>query len=633
MKKFYMLSKSIVLSLSCLFFTIRSQGQASPVAQALPYSQNFSTLAATSGIYPAGWQGWTLPVIDSLVFSTAGPLGNAALLGSSNATITQGGVHNYFGKIGILPTTTINPGLCLALNTTGNSNVQVNFDVMTIRNPFNGTTQTRTCGIDLQYQVGSIAGAWTSVSGLGAGIYQNNTINQVSGTTPQNSQPKSFTLPAACNNQPAVYLRWVECIISGTGTDRPSFAVDNIVSCAINTPTITISGPAAFCSGGTATYTSVITNGGTAPAYQWKKNTITVGTASTVTLNGLVLNDSIVCVLTSNAGCATSPTATSNTIKIGSVNTPPSISSAVITNASCPNAHDGRIDITVTGGTPPYTVCWDTVNTLNGAMFGVTVGSKTPNGPLFNRGIGVAFFIDGTESKELFLTKGITYSFIVMNTIGHTFHISTDSIGGNSTNIVKNGQFPVPTAISNGTYSFKPNGSIQSQVYYPCAIHTFMGWRIHLQDGLCVEDPANFHAGIYTVVVTDANGCATTAQYTMGQSTAPCPVTLNLKVFIEGFYAGNNSLTPLLYSMGLSNDSTACDSITVELHDTTNTNTIIASATPIVHKNGHATPVFPSSVINRSYYIVIRNRNGLETWSKVPLLFNSINMTFDLTTP
>ncbi len=898
--------KSIVLLFSCFSLNLSTYGQSSPATQSLPYSQNFSTHVASSAVYPAGWQGWTLAASDSLVFSTTGPSANSALIGSSTAAITTGGVHNYNQKIGILPSVSVNPGLCLALNTTGNSNVQVNFDVMTIRNPFNGSTQTRISGIDLQYQVGSIAGAWISVSGLTDGVYQNNTTTQTTAiTTPQNSQPKSLTLPAVCNNQSIVYIRWVARIISGSGTDRPSFAVDNLVICTITTPTISISGPGAFCSGQTATYTAVITNGGTAPTYQWKKNGTNAGTGSSVTLNGLVVNDSIICVLTSNLGCATPTTATSNTIKIGSVVTPPTISSAVITNASCPNGRDGTINITVTGGTMPYTICWDTINTMNGVMFGVTTAVKTSSGPLFGRGTSAfGFFIDGIESKELFLTNGIAYSFIVMNTIGHPFHISTDSIGGNSSNLVTNGQFPVPTAIQNGTYTFKPNSSLPSQLYYPCAVHTYMGWRIHPQNGLCVEDPSNLHAGIYTVIVRDANGCTTSAQYTVSESpaiasvsiaaipagsicsgtsviftatptnggtapsyqwkknganvgtnstaysdntlhnadsircvmtsnsacvpiaqvtstkitmtvnpsvtasvsigavpsgaicsgtevtfrasptnggttpsyqwkkngttvgtnsaiyadnalnngdsircvmtsnavcvlgspassttitmtvnpnvtpsvsiaanpagticsgtnvtftatptnggtaptyqwkknetdvginstmysdstlndgdsircvmksNAPCvsgnpasstpviisvtvcqEVILNLKVFIEGFYQGNDSMQPILYNNEASTDSTACDSIAIELHDATEPDTLVAVAKALLHTNGMAEVLFPDLPMNSSYYVVVRHRNGLETWSKDPLLFDSASMSFDFTRP
>ena len=142
---------------------------------------------------------------------------------------------------------------------------------MTIRNPFD-VSNTRINQVDLQYRVGT-TGAFTSVTAISNGLYQNNTTNQITAvTTPQNQLAKLFTLPAACNNQAIVQLRWVQRDFTGVNL-RPGFAIDNISICSSQvTSTISISGPASFCSGGSATYTSTITNGGTAPTYQWKKN-------------------------------------------------------------------------------------------------------------------------------------------------------------------------------------------------------------------------------------------------------------------------------------------------------------------------------------------------------------------------
>ncbi|MCX6292109.1 MAG: MopE-related protein [Bacteroidetes bacterium] len=521
--------------------------QTAPATQLLPYSQNFSTLAATSAVYPVGWQGWTLsssgpPASFGAFRTTAAVTPNQNLTANGTAASTIGVVFNYNGKIGMLPSVTSDPSICLGLNTTGNSNIQVNFDVMTIRNPYDGTTNTVISGIDLQYQVGSTTGAWTSVSGLANGIYQNNTTNQTTAiTTPQNSQSKSFTLPSSCNNQPSVYLRWVERDISGTGS-RASLAFDNIVICPIVTPAISISGPTAFCSGGTSTYTSSITNGGAAPSYQWKKNGTNVGTNSPVlTIGGLAISDQVSCVMTSNFGCVTSATANSNTITVASINSSPVITNAIITNVSCPGARNGAINITVAGGTAPYAICWDTINRSTGTMFGVTVGAKTSGDPYFGRGNLNTYFVNGTEAKELFLTRGISYTFNVL-TPAHPFHISTDSIGGNANFIVNNGQSGAPT--QNGTVSFTPNNTHPSLLFYDCQFHQYMGYRANVVNGYCVEDPVNLPAGIYSVVVTDANGCTTTAQYTISELPSSLSLSANVTgVSCSGVRNGSINLT------------------------------------------------------------------------------------------
>jgi hypothetical protein len=83
------------------------------------------------------------------------------------------------------------------------------------------------------------------------------------------------------------------------------------------------------CAGTSVTFTATPTNGGTAPAYQWFKNTVAVGTGATFTyvpVNG----DVIYVVLTSNAApCATGSPATSNTVTMTVYPIPPA---PVVTN-------------------------------------------------------------------------------------------------------------------------------------------------------------------------------------------------------------------------------------------------------------------------------------------------------------
>jgi hypothetical protein len=211
----------MVFTLSINYFDV--WGQTNPTPQALPYSQDFSSLAHSSTTYPDGWHGWQLATTTSTSFRLTAPTGDRSLFASSTAATTSGNVHNYNGKIGFLNIGSLDLSLTLAINTTGQTNIEVEYDIMTIRNPFDGGTNTRINEVTLQYRVGT-SGNFTNLTGI---EYQNNTDTQTAGTTPQKSETKTVTLPAACNNQPNVQIRWVSREVSGGGA-RPSFAIDNI---------------------------------------------------------------------------------------------------------------------------------------------------------------------------------------------------------------------------------------------------------------------------------------------------------------------------------------------------------------------------------------------------------------------
>lgn len=107
-------------------------------------------------------------------------------------------------------------------------------------------------------------------------------------------------------------------LTSNAPCTSPTIVVSGGLTMTVNptvTPTISISASSTnICSGTSVTFTSTITNGGSSPAYQWKKNGINIigATSSTYTTTSLANNDVIICQLTSNVACATSASNSSN---------------------------------------------------------------------------------------------------------------------------------------------------------------------------------------------------------------------------------------------------------------------------------------------------------------------------------
>jgi hypothetical protein len=126
----------------------------------------------------------------------------------------------------------------------------------------------------------------------------------------------------------------------------PLTATSSGITMTVNSivvPTVAVSisaGSNPTCSGSSVTFTAVPTNGGTAPLYQWKKNTVDIAgaTGSTYSTASLVNGDVISCFVTSNANCASpvSVTSTGITMTVNPVVNPSvSVSITSGTNPSC----------------------------------------------------------------------------------------------------------------------------------------------------------------------------------------------------------------------------------------------------------------------------------------------------------
>ena len=162
----------------------------------------------------------------------------------------------------------------------------------------------------------------------------------------------------------------ISCVLTSNATCATGTpASSNVVSMVVN-PLLPVSitvTPSVnpVCAGFAVTFSTTIVNGGSSPSYLWKVNGAIISAATSSSYSYVPINnDQVVCVLTSNATCATGTPATSNTI-IVSV-TPNPTASITIATAVNPVCAGTSVTFTssITGGGPTPGYQWK-VNGIN----------------------------------------------------------------------------------------------------------------------------------------------------------------------------------------------------------------------------------------------------------------------------
>lgn len=135
-------------------------------------------------------------------------------------------------------------------------------------------------------------------------------------------------------------------------------------------------------------------------------------------------------------------------------------------------------------------------------------------------------------------------------------------------------------------------------------------------------DPATAGAGTHTITYTPVGYCVPASVTVI--VTNPT-ATLNLTCFIQGYYVGANTMNPVLSLQGLPNPSTDCDSITVELHDNAFPYGIAHPPFQgVLQVDGTLACSFPGAAIGNDYYLVVKHRSALETWSANPITIAAV---------
>ncbi len=227
-------------------------------------------------------------------------------------------------------------------------------------------------------------------------------------------------------------------------------------------------------------------SGGTSPyTYLWNTG------ATTQDLAGL--GDGIYSVTITDAnGCTTSGSITlteSTTLSLGAA-----LSTYNGSNVSCNSSTDGSIDLTVTGGASPFTYNWSN-------------GATTQD--LSALGAGT-YTVTVTDANNCTVTASATLTPPVPLTAPT---VSSSYNGGYNT--ACNGS-------TNGSINLTPTGGTSPFTY---------NWS----NGSTTQDLTNIGAGIYSVTVTDLNGCTVSTSVTLTE-----PDSIDLTPISPTFSGGYN---------------------------------------------------------------------------------------------
>src|ERR1043165_5024400 len=213
-----MLLKKIYISGFMILAGILLRAQTNPSAQSLPFSftsQTGSTLAAGMAVHRFGITSGTIPTTRTAAAGT-GDL-------PYNATANAGGWRDESSSgLSLLASGSQAAGaVIVAINTTGLSTINVSWKAGTILQQ-----SSFDMSIALQYRLGT-TGTFTDVGTTTTYTSQGKTAGDISATLAE-------SLPAACDNQAVVQVRWIYWSSNGASGSRDRINIDeiNITSCS-----------------------------------------------------------------------------------------------------------------------------------------------------------------------------------------------------------------------------------------------------------------------------------------------------------------------------------------------------------------------------------------------------------------
>jgi len=145
--------------------------------------------------------------------------------------------------------------------------------------------------------------------------------------------------------------------------------------------------------------------------------------------------------------------------------------------------------------------------------------------------------------------------------------------------------------------------------------------------------PFNTPAGTgYRIRIVSSDPVITGSNNGANLTINPAPL-LNLKFFTQGYYINGGILKKVLHNEAVDTNSlsTNVDTVVVELHNGSSPYAVVESYRGVLQTNGTLVCYFSCNVTGHSYYIAVKHRNTIQTWSTAPVAFTATT-SYDFTT-
>ena len=404
----------------------------------------------------------------------------------------------------------------------------------------------------------------------------------------------------------------------------PNLSISNSIT--INTiapgiPSVSISqtgGTNPICVGTPSIFTAMVSNL-INPIYQWKRNGLNVGANSpTYTANTTLGVDNITCVVTGQTQCP-------NTYLLGD---------AASTTYNAVTSDAGAAYPSYYGnGRQQYLIKASELTAL-----GFSAGNISTIGFNINATVGNPATLNGYTIK---------LAHTAVNNLNNTFETpSFTTVFGpvNYTPVINTlNKHIFNTAFAwNGTSNLLVDICFSNQVVGTVAYQnlqtatSFISNNYYQADGTVGINACGEISGITTSLRPNmtfvlSNQSITLNANTIALTTNSCSSTVQLKLYIQGYYLNNGFMQAVQLNQGISMNSNIVDNVTIELRNPSNTLNplgVVASQTAMLNTNGTVSAVF-SNLPTGNYYLVIKHKNTIPTWSSNPMLFNGGIVVYD----